>query len=93
MVVGTLEIDLAIPGADSLKAKRMVLRSVKDRVRKRFNVSIAEVDDQDQWQTALLAIVVVGNDRRFVNQVLSKVVDFVRQSRGSVIDDYRIGMF
>lgn len=93
MVVGTLELELTISGADSLKAKRMVLRSVKDRVRKRFNVSIAEVDDNDQWQSAVLAVVVVGNDRRFVNQVLSKVVDFVRQSHNFAVEDYRLGMF
>lgn len=92
MVVGTLQLDLTIPCADSLKAKRMVLRSLKDRVRQRFNVSIAEVDENDQWQSALLAVVVVSNDRRFANQVLSKVVDFVKQSRDFVVEDYCLGL-
>ena len=93
MVVGTLQVELTIPGVDSLKDKRMVLRSLKDRVRKSFNVSIAEVDDNDQWQSAVLAVVVVSNDRRFANQVLSKVVDFIGQSRGLVVEDYQLGMF
>jgi uncharacterized protein len=93
MVVGILEVDLSIPGADSLKAKRMVLRSLKDRIRREFNVSIAEVGDNDQWQSACLAIVIVSNDKRFANQVLSKVVDFIEDSRDSVLDDYRLSMF
>ena len=77
MVIGTLEVEILIPGADSLKAKRMVLRSLKDRVRGSFNVSIAEVANQDQWQSASLAIVTVSSDRQFANEVLSKVVRFI----------------
>jgi hypothetical protein len=90
MVVGVLQIDLSIPGADSLKAKRMVLRSLRDRVRREFNVSIAEVEDNNQWQSATLAIVNVSNDRQFTNRVLSKVVNFVDGNRDSVLDDYRL---
>ena len=92
MVVGLLQVELSIPSADSLKAKRMVLRSVKDRVRKHFNVSIAEVEDNDQWQSAVLAIAFVSNDRRFANRVLSKVVDFIESSRDLVVDDYQLGL-
>jgi uncharacterized protein len=92
MVVGVLQVELTIPSADSLKAKRMVLRSLKDRVRRNFNVSIAEVDENDQWQSSVLAVVVVSNDRRFANQVLSKIVDFIEVSRDLVMDDYQLGM-
>jgi len=91
MVVGVRQVDLTIPGADSLKAKRMVLKSLKDRIRREFNVSVAEVEDNDQWQSAGLAVAVVSNDRRFANQVLSKVVDFIGGSRDLVVDDYRLG--
>jgi uncharacterized protein YlxP (DUF503 family) len=93
MVVGILQVDLSIPGADSLKSKRMVLRSLKDRIRREFNVSIAEVGDNDQWQSASLAIAVVSNDKRFANQVLSKVVDLIEATHDSVVDDYRLSMF
>jgi uncharacterized protein YlxP (DUF503 family) len=93
MVVGILQVDLSIPGADSLKSKRMVLRSLKDRIRREFNVSVAEVADNDQWQSASLAIVVVSNDKRFANQVLSKVVDLIEATHDSVVDDYRLSMF
>ena len=93
MVVGILQVDLSIPSADSLKSKRMVLRSLKDRIRREFNVSIAEVADNDQWQSASLAIAVVSNDKRFANQVLSKVVDLIEATHDSVVDDYRLSMF
>jgi uncharacterized protein YlxP (DUF503 family) len=89
--VGLLQVELTIPSADSLKAKRMVLRSLKDRIRKNFNVSIAEVGDNDQWQSAVVAVALVSNDKRFANRVLSKVVDFIESSRDLVVDDYQLG--
>jgi uncharacterized protein YlxP (DUF503 family) len=92
MVIGTLIIDLSIPGADSLKAKRAVLLSLKDRVRRAFNVAIAEVADNDQWQSAVLAVVTVSNDRRFSNRVLSKVVDVVSKSHNLVVEDYQLDL-
>ncbi|MGD1019182.1 MAG: DUF503 domain-containing protein [Verrucomicrobiia bacterium] len=89
--MGLLQVELTIPSADSLKAKRMVLRSLKDRIRKNFNVSIAEVGDNDQWQSAVVAVALVSNDKRFANRVLSKVVDFIESSRDLVVDDYQLG--
>lgn len=89
-MIGVLQLDLAIPGADSLKAKRMVLRSLKDRVRRNFNVSVAEVDDNDQWQSATMAVVVVANDQRFANQILSKIAEFAEHDHDLVVDDYSI---
>ncbi len=91
MVVGILQIELSLRSADSLKAKRMVLRSLKDRIRKNFNVSVAEVDENDQWGSAVLAVVMVSNDRRFANKVLSKTVDLIESSRDLVVDDYQLG--
>ena len=92
MVVGVLQIELTIPSADSLKAKRQVLRSLKDRIRRSFNVSVAEVGENDQWQSAALAVVVASNNKRFANKVLSKVVDFVEKSHDIVLEDYQLGM-
>ena len=63
MVVGHLSIELHIPGARSLKDKRMVLRGVKDRIRK-FNVAVAEVEHHDLWQRAGLSVVTVSNDEK-----------------------------
>lgn len=85
MIVGVLQIELTIPSADSLKAKRQVLHSLKDRIRGNFKVSVAEVDKNDQWQSAVLAVVVASNDKRFANRGLSKVVDFIGDSHDIVV--------
>jgi uncharacterized protein YlxP (DUF503 family) len=78
MIVGLCTVELYLPESQSLKAKRQVLLSVKDRVRDRFNVSIAEVGDQDLWQKAVLGIALVANERKHVNQVLDQVVNLIR---------------
>lgn len=72
MVVGILRLTLYIHGAASLKDKRRVLRKVIDRLRSRFNVSVAEVGENDVWQRALVGICAVANDKSFVNEVLDK---------------------
>jgi uncharacterized protein len=79
MFVGVARLTLQIPESGSLKAKRQVLRRVTDRVKARFNVAVAEVDDQDLWQKATLALAVVGNDRRHVDEQLEKVIHFVEE--------------
>lgn len=72
MVVGILRLTLYVPGASSLKDKRQVLRKVIDRLRARFNVSVAEVGDNDIWQRAVVGIAAIANDHSFVNEVLDK---------------------
>ena len=74
MVVGVLRLTLVVPGARSLKEKRHALRKITDRVRARYNVSIAEVGENDVWQRAVVGVTAVANDRSFVNEVLDKVV-------------------
>lgn len=66
-----------IHGNHSLKEKRMVLKSVIEKVKNRFNVSIAEVGENDLWQRAELGVAAVGNDRAFVNSSLDKVMNFI----------------
>ena len=78
MIIGLCTVELYLPDSQSLKAKRQVLLSVKDRVRDRFNVSIAEVGDQDLWQKAVLGIACVANERKHVNQVLDQTVNLIR---------------
>jgi len=77
MVVGVLRLTLFLPENHSLKGKRQVLRAIKDRVRNKFNVSIAESDDHDLWQRAQLGICQVGSDRAFVDSALRQVVNFI----------------
>ena len=78
MTVGIARLTLFLPASHSLKEKRMVLRRVRDRTTQKFNVSLAEVGDNDQWQRAQIGLAVVGNERRFVESALDEVVRFVR---------------
>ena len=78
MTVGIARLTLFIPDSHSLKEKRMVLRRVKDRAQQKFNVAIAEVEENDVWQRAVLGLAVVGNDGRFVESQLDEVVRFVQ---------------
>ena len=81
MNVGVCKISLRLPENLSLKGKRRVLKSIITRVGNKFNVSIAEVDDQELWQLATLGICCVSNNNRHTNEILSKVVDFIANSR------------
>jgi uncharacterized protein YlxP (DUF503 family) len=91
MNVGVCKVSLRLPENLSLKGKRQVLKSIISRVRHKFDVSVAEVDDHDVWQLATVGIGYVSNDKRHTNQVLSKVVDFMTNSRFDVeILDYEI---
>jgi len=91
MNVGVCSIRLRLPENMSLKGKRRVLKSITTRVGNKFNVSVAEVDDHDLWQLATLGISCVSNDKRHANEVLSRVVNFITDSRFEVeILDYKI---
>jgi len=91
MNVGVCKINLRLPENLSLKGKRQVLKSITTRVVNRFNVSVAEVDNQDLWQLATLGICCVSNSKRHTNEVLSKVVDFIAGNRFEIeILDYEI---
>ena len=68
----------------------MVLKSLKDRIRKQFNVSIAEVGEQDKWQKAVLGLASVGADKRYVNGVLSRVMDLIEGARSVELIDYHM---
>lgn len=74
MVIGLLRLEFFLPGARSLKDKRMVLKSLKDRLRARFNVAVAELDFQDVWQRARVGIVTLSEERAFVEKVLNAVL-------------------
>jgi uncharacterized protein YlxP (DUF503 family) len=94
MVVGVCTLELEIPASHSLKDKRHVVKSVTARVRRDFNVSIAEVDSLDSWQHAILGIVCVSSDANYARGLLEKVMDSIERSRlDAVIADYSIEMW
>ncbi len=91
MNVGVCRVRLRFPENLSLKGKRQTLKSITTKIGNKFNVSVAEVDDQDLWQMATLGICCVSNNRRYTNQVLSKVVEFIANNRFDVeMLDYEI---
>jgi uncharacterized protein YlxP (DUF503 family) len=77
MIVGVVRISLHFPDSESLKAKRKILLSVKDRIKNKFNVSVAELEDNELWQTCVLGVAVISNKKNHANAVLSKVIDLI----------------
>ncbi len=92
MHIGVLTLGLSIDGADNLKDKRQVLKSLIAHIRNKFNVSVAEVEENDIWRRAILGVAVVANEAAFANAVLSKVVDHVEDDFRVVLNDYSIEM-
>jgi uncharacterized protein YlxP (DUF503 family) len=84
VVVGLLSIELHIPDARSLKDKRMVLRSLKDRLRK-LNVAVAETEHQDLWQRAELGVVAVSNSNDAVDRTLAAAVEEIERVEPGLI--------
>ena len=78
MIVGTLKLRFVLRESHSLKDKRRVIRSLKDTLSNKFNVAVAETDEQDVWQTAEIGIATVGTDSPFVQSVLTQVVNYAR---------------
>ncbi|MBU6433515.1 MAG: DUF503 family protein [Nitrospirae bacterium] len=78
MIVGLCTVELFLPESQSLKDKRQVVLSLKDRLREKFNLSIAEIDGQDLWQKAVLGLACVANEGRYVNQVLDQALNLIR---------------
>jgi uncharacterized protein YlxP (DUF503 family) len=92
MTVGVLQIEIAIPDAFSLKDKRRVVKSLKDRIAHGHNVSVAEVDALDEHRRAVLGLAMVSNDSRYVRGALDKLVDFVRMVPQVSLIDYQIDL-
>jgi uncharacterized protein YlxP (DUF503 family) len=93
MPVAVLAIRISLPDAHSLKDKRRIVKSLKDRIRQSFNVSVAEMDLQDVWQAASLGVSVISPDKRFAEAVASKVADFVRADHRLSVVSYEMEVF
>ena len=90
MTIGVLQLEIGIGDAMSLKDKRRVVKSLKDRIAHGHNVSIAEVGALDEHRRAIIGIAMVANDARYVEGALSKIVDFVRGIPAADLMDYQI---
>ena len=90
MVVGVARVVLLIPENASLKGKRKIVKSVIQRVRNRFNISIAEIGEQDLWQKIELGFSTVGNDSRFVNSCVDKIINHIEEMNVAELVDSEI---
>ncbi len=77
MIIGLLTLDLHLLEANSLKSKRWVIKSLKDRIKNKFNVSIAEVDGSNLWQRSVIGIAIVSNETKMINKVLNEIRNLV----------------
>ena len=88
VVLGTVELHL--PDVGSLKGKRHALKGLKQKLRQRFEISVAEVDHQDVWQRATLALACVSGDSRHANEVISKAMDFLEDNVDGYVTDVHL---
>jgi uncharacterized protein YlxP (DUF503 family) len=88
VAIGTVELHL--PDVGSLKGKRHVLKGLKEKLRHRFEISVAEVDHQDLWQRATLALAYVSGDSRHANEVMSKALDFIEDNLDGYVTDIHV---
>jgi len=89
MIVGVLILDIFIPVSSSLKEKRFVLKSLKDRLKNKFNVSVAELKYQDKWQRAQIGIAAIGNEQSIVEKSLQKIFRILDGNDNFEITNYQ----
>jgi uncharacterized protein YlxP (DUF503 family) len=87
MFLGIARVTLSFPAAGSLKDKRQILRKLLDRMKARFNVSVAEVGSNDLWQLGIVGLAVVANSHRFANEAIDTIVHFIEESYLAPITD------
>lgn len=90
MRVGTCWITLFLHGNSSLKGKRKVVSSIKDKIRRKFNVSIAEIDCNDDWEKIVLGLATVSNDKKVINSLLNNVIESIDSMHLAEMLDYKI---
>jgi hypothetical protein len=89
MFVGIVRIELHIPAAGSLKDKRAVVRSLKERIRHRVHAAVAEVDHQDLWQRATIGVAVVSGERRQIDELMQSVRNIVESAHAAQVLDWQ----
>lgn len=90
MIVGTCEIDLFIFESNSLKDKRQVVKSLIQRIKSRFNVSISEIDYLDLWNRSLIGVAVVSNNKAICESSIDKIINFIDNDERVEITNYSI---
>jgi uncharacterized protein YlxP (DUF503 family) len=88
MTVGVLRLVISINGANSLKEKRQVVKSIKDRIKSKFNAAVAEVEQNDIWNSATLGVACISNDNRHIDSIMGGIVNFVENDGRVLLLDY-----
>ncbi len=90
MRIGVCTVELYLPDNGSLKGKRRVVKSLKERLKNRFNVSVAEVGNHDLLQRAAIGVAMIGNDAKQLNSRLDKIVNYIESTGTAVLTDHHI---
>jgi len=85
MIIGSRIFDLHIPGCRSLKEKRAVIKSLRERLRTRFNISVAEIEHQNLWQRSTIAIVAVNQSKAYIDGLFDKILTLIELEKRIVI--------
>lgn len=90
MIIGTAKIYLYASWVHSLKEKRMIVKSLVDKVKHRYNISIAEIENQDMHQTVVLGIACVSNNTRHANSMIQNVVEYIEDNTQALVEKVEI---
>jgi len=90
MLLGICTINLYFSNSQSLKDKRNIIKSVKSRIRNHFNVSVSEINNHDLWKNTTLGIACIGNEKRYLNDVINEVIKFIENQNKLQLLDFKI---
>lgn len=93
LLIGLINFDLYLPMVSSLKEKRSIIKSLIKKSRNKFNLAIAETDDNDLWKNANISAVTVSNERKYIDSLFSKYVNFVDEIVEVELRDYKVEIF
>jgi len=92
MLIGICKINLYLPNSRSLKDKRNILKSIKLRIRNRYNVSVSEINNSDLWKNTTLGIACIGNDKKYLNKILNEIILFLEKQNESQLTKFEINI-
>lgn len=87
-MIGVCEVHIHMPNTSSLKSKRKIIKSLKDRIRSKFNVTVAEMGNQDKWQRAVIQIGYINNNRARIDQIMQHIISLINTVPDAIIIDY-----
>lgn len=93
MLIGLINFDLYLPMVSSLKEKRSIIKSLIEKSRNKFNLAVSETDDNELWKNANISAVTVSNERKYIDKIFSKYVNFIDEIPEAELRDYKVEIF